>query len=273
MRVLIVMVIIMMSVVDLMGKPSQSAAPQQNPTVPPSVNKRPAKKQANDSTNKTTNKIDPSPVPAVKTTPETQPCKCPSYNPFEDNLYRWYLRATIVGVVAALAGLGLVNRTAKAAKASADALINAERPWIAIKIGKSKHPQPISSWTWIIINCGRTPAHISVIKSIRGIQGERAFEYPNSASQNFNKLMAPGEDREIDDIFPSQQFSTEEKTSHDQGNSVLWYYILIEYTDTFNPAITHISEYRHFIRGSTDGWVHASESANADKSTDITRYT
>jgi hypothetical protein len=71
-----------------------------------------------------------------------------AYDPKSDTLYRWYLLATIIGVIGAFLGIGLIfwqtkllRKTANAAKASADAalinaraLISAERSWIMVDL-------------------------------------------------------------------------------------------------------------------------------------------
>lgn len=89
----------------------------------------------------------------------TQDQRCAS-----DCLYRAYLLATVIGVGVGLAGLGFIywqiriaRRTAEAAKASAEALINIERPWVTVGIHRPTMELEFHLQT---VNEGRTPAEI-----------------------------------------------------------------------------------------------------------------
>jgi hypothetical protein len=75
-------------------------------------------------------KIEPSVIAfAIWEKPEQEPnpcCNSRQYDPYSDHLYRWYLRATVVGVVIGIFGLGFLIKQTNATKKAADAaLLNA----------------------------------------------------------------------------------------------------------------------------------------------------
>ncbi len=103
------------------------------------------------------------------------------YDPRIDHLYRWYLGATVIGVVGAFIGIMiliyqavLTRRSAEAARLSAEALMDSERAWILVDVtGENGRPSLIFGEslsfdvkTWnvtihlICKNEGRTPAWI-----------------------------------------------------------------------------------------------------------------
>jgi hypothetical protein len=89
-----------------------------------------------------------------------------------NGLYRAYLCATIVGVGIGLAGLGFIywqiriaRRTADAAKASADALVNIERPWLLylMLITLLKCTHRVSLRKWVPCGSSRTLARLQLL--------------------------------------------------------------------------------------------------------------
>jgi hypothetical protein len=99
------------------------------------------------------------------------------YDPRNDRLYRWYLRATVVGVVGGFIGICLIfwqsillRRSANAALLNARALMNTERARLAVDIELAKHGGMIQgdqdftvNFTVRCSNIGRTPAWIHEI--------------------------------------------------------------------------------------------------------------
>lgn len=94
-----------------------------------------------------------------------------------DRLYRRYMWATIIGVVGAFIGIGVLiwqtriagrsaraaEIAAKAAKASVDTLIDSERAWVNIR------PDAFqliicARLDWVLINTGRTTARITEVR-------------------------------------------------------------------------------------------------------------
>jgi hypothetical protein len=85
--------------------------------------------------------------------------EAPSYDPTQDRAYRAYLWATILGVVGGFLGVGVLiwqtvltrrsanaaRDAASAAKISAEAVINSERPWLFISI-KTTERAPNAGW-------------------------------------------------------------------------------------------------------------------------------
>ncbi len=97
-----------------------------------------------------------------------------TYKPEKDMLYRAYLWATILGVVGGLLGIALIyfqtkhvrksadaaETAARAAKASADAVVNAERAWVFSAMEKLGS----ESFSLKFTNHGKTPAEVIDIK-------------------------------------------------------------------------------------------------------------
>jgi hypothetical protein len=74
-----------------------------------------------------------------KQTPAHQPEQANSYDPYQDPLYRWYLRATIIGVVGGMIGILvlivqslLLRSSVVAAHKSADAVMDSEMAILSI---------------------------------------------------------------------------------------------------------------------------------------------
>jgi len=98
-----------------------------------------------------------------------------------DRLYRRYLWATIIGVAGGFIGLGILvwqtvisRQAAYAAKTSAEAIMNAERPWVLASMGQIQECsiQDPSNPFWgslcTIENFGKTPAWVKSWISQRG---------------------------------------------------------------------------------------------------------
>jgi hypothetical protein len=111
-------------------------------------------------------------------TPHAETEKHDAYDARTDSLYRWYLRATIIGVCGGLIGLVFLilqtiatHTAADAAKKSAEALIKSERAWINVEVNTSEKltevrlpPTLDQFWIWPRIkNYGKTPARITRI--------------------------------------------------------------------------------------------------------------
>lgn len=127
-------------------------------------------------------------VPTAKPSAEKMDAQS-AYDPTRDTLYRIYLLATIFGVVGAIGGvLVLIVQTkqirisanaardaAIAAKASSQAIVNSERPWLFIEIKTGpvaitagQVPEHLS-FTIGFRNCGKTPPKWSPSISIRTV--------------------------------------------------------------------------------------------------------
>ncbi len=92
----------------------------------------------------------------------------------QDALYRWYLWATIIGVIGGFIGIGVIywqtklvrksadaaKEAALAAKVNADAVVNAERAWVFAAM--EKHGP--ESFSLKFTNHGKTPAEVTDIK-------------------------------------------------------------------------------------------------------------
>jgi hypothetical protein len=103
-----------------------------------------------------------------KESPTSQTDKKDEYDPRRDRLYRWYLRATIIGVVGGFIGIGVLiwqailnRRSANAALMNAEAVINAERAWIDIDLIRAG---PI--YKFILTNRGKTHGIVSKLTLI-----------------------------------------------------------------------------------------------------------
>lgn len=95
----------------------------------------------------------------------------------DNPLYRAYLWATVIGVIGGFIGIGLIlwqavitrqaaraaAESARAARASADALINSERAWVHAELVRSKLVSDL--WSFSISNYGRTPAEVLCVRA------------------------------------------------------------------------------------------------------------
>ncbi|HLJ28688.1 MAG TPA: hypothetical protein VKY85_18410 [Candidatus Angelobacter sp.] len=109
------------------------------------------------------------------------------YDPYSDRLYRWYLRATVIGVFVGFIGISaliwqntITRKAANAAKESADAVVNSERAWVMADLhwgagegtGHIRHITKGSGENQtgvhlmlVCTNQGRTPGWIDEIKA------------------------------------------------------------------------------------------------------------
>jgi hypothetical protein len=110
------------------------------------------------------------------------------YDQRNDRLYRWYLRATVVGVAGGFIGIFLIfwqsillRRSANAALLNAKALMNAERARLAVDIELAKHGGMI--------------------------QGDRGFTLSDhfKSGQRLSVQNRPTEDAEDVHVLPRQQ--------------------------------------------------------------------
>lgn len=105
---------------------------------------------------------------AIWEKPEQEPAsdnKNQTYDPLADCLYHWYLLATIIGVGGGIVGLIFLivqtmatKKAANAALLNAQAVINAERPWITITVEQSQSDSQV--FIFVATIKGRTPARI-----------------------------------------------------------------------------------------------------------------
>jgi hypothetical protein len=140
--------------------------------------------------------------------------------------------------------LPLQKTAADAALANAQAVINAERPWIAVNIGKGR---VLAETTLVLKNWGRTPAKIVSIKKYRRVvrtQGEKGQVIEVPRDEHNIVLVPPGEPLTFEALWLSEHFSQAEiKEMEEGGNAVACYFGRIEYLDVFLPDQTHITDY------------------------------
>jgi hypothetical protein len=138
------------------------------------------------------------------------------YDPYADRLYRAYLQATIIAavfsfiVIAMLVWQNFLTRgVANAAKASADAIRNAERAWILVNFD---YEQYVYDFTFTVY--GRTPAKVTArdirsksFKSIDELPAEPQYDFTDSphvrvyepgAKRHFRRYFDPLEEHRAD---------------------------------------------------------------------------
>lgn len=115
----------------------------------------------------------------VEKAPTTQDKETESHYISTDTLYRWYLVATIIGVLGGFIGLRVLyvqtkatKISADAAKGSADSLKAVERPWLLVRYVSAtttvfvpKKGMQVIGVEWDLHNYGRTPALVETIES------------------------------------------------------------------------------------------------------------
>ena len=238
----------------------------------------PSPKQVHSSKKPTdTKQAQPEPTPALATptaVPSPSPLrqetieeKAPAnkqeqYDAASDKLYRWYLRATIIGVGVAVIGFGLLIvqtianiRAANAAKESADAalksataVIDSERAWI---VADPETPPPFvkDHITRIIIrlrNVGKTPARIIEIAE-RVFAASKACplpENPEYLRDNIHRAPAKGGALMAPSATMSRLVHIDpgEMERIDRGKSILYVYGYVIYRDVFSEE-EHRTDY------------------------------
>jgi hypothetical protein len=146
--------------------------------------------------------------------------------------------------------LQAVNTNAQAAKQSADALINAERPWVIpnvqTRMGRNMAEHP--SFIFSITNQGRTPAEILTIQGERhltdkGIDGglEGQPDYGVQAGFMQVRMLAPQErwDYRNVNLSPYDFDSQTMKDIHESASQHVLFRGYILYRDVFRPDQTH----------------------------------
>ncbi len=170
----------------------------------------------------------------------TQDQRCAS-----DCLYRAYLLATVIGVGVGLAGLGFIywqiriaRRTAEAAKASAEALINIERPWVTVGIHRPTMELEFHLQT---VNEGRTPAEI-LSTDVNTLVVENESQLPDEPPYR-NQVLANRRLLVNDDAWTFNTWTAErgEARSPDITNKSkrLFLFGNIRYEDMLNKAVPH----------------------------------
>lgn len=198
-------------------------------------------------------------------------CRCPVEQPHAqseeekakaaslDRLYRRYMLATIVGVGAGIVGAVfliwstvLTRRAANAALMNAEALFNAERPWLAVLIEERGPDQYEISAK----NLGRTPALVIGVSRVRVITESRSLssdvpEYPEGMAEAADLMeqsgnlwmLAPNERW----VFGTIDFSgsrpailtAAEASEIRHGSKNLFHYGRIRYRDVFKRDALH----------------------------------
>lgn len=176
---------------------------------------------------------------------ETEAGNC--YDPRKDCLYRWYLRATIIGVLGGLVGLFFIwlqfcatKTTAIAAKASADCLKAIERPWLLVKNVDVTSIQLAGgiraiAIQWDIKNFGKSPAFVSAIGThIDVVPASFPFAEPifeKTHSIMFDKPVVPPCSRTHKIISAMKRgWSTNEEADVANGAQIFWFSGRITYT-------------------------------------------
>jgi hypothetical protein len=155
-----------------------------------------------------------------KIEPPAQPNQANIYDPTKDTLYRRYLYATIIGVFVGFVGMGILvwqtvvtRRSANAAKDaaiaaknSAQAVINSERPWIFVTF-KAAGSFDIPREAHIYFsgkNCGRTPARVTraSVNSYTQSRDAEFYDEPpyHKTELKYPRYVPPDGTFEIDDF-------------------------------------------------------------------------
>ena len=206
-------------------------------------------------------------------------CLVQQYDAGNDRLYRAYLAATIVGVFVGFVGLVflvyqtvLTRRSANAAKASADALIGAERPWIllskaSLEFDHIQHSDdaPVIGPRWhavvifTITNVGKTPAIVNGVGG--GVELVADLSHPfQNIEYNYKgegrRIIGPGQDETVRFVMEAS-VEQKELAAIQQGKLTGRYLMAfgnIEYRDTFEED--HVSRFCLIYRHMGVGFVY-----------------
>jgi hypothetical protein len=166
--------------------------------------------------------------------------------------------------------------TANAAKASADALVNAERPWITATVRRTVKDIPVvrdgmtvpnshdlvSYFDFVLTNHGRTPAEIFAVRAKtertkKGVDGGLASDmdpdYGLDVLQHV-KLLAPGAewvpDLDTVNLFV-RGYSDLKEIRNTQLHLIFWGVVL--YRDQFRPDMAHETRFCYtYLQGLDD---------------------
>jgi hypothetical protein len=198
---------------------------------------------------------------SIEAQPKSETEKQKSPNSEKDALYRWYLIATIVGVVGAWIGLGfiwnqmkLLKVSADAAKKSADALISIERPWI---FPTSAHHQVeyfpegrVATSVWRFKNFGKTPAFIYQVDSTLELVANPEVDLPpdpiyGKPYKIYEETSALAPDQESQPIGTkmSRVITREEEVEIWNDKLFLVFYCRIRYSTAFKESVTGESKF------------------------------
>lgn len=253
---------------------------QAGPPVPRKIPDDPAQRAAQVKSNGTTSQA-----------PPDQADTKDQYDPRADNLYRWYLRFTVIGVIGGSIGIGVLvwqailtresahaaKDAAAAASNNAKALMNAERPWVVPKIVRTVKSVPnfpeaggeqtyrnVTYFSFWIRNVGRTPAQIMVVRgdpqiTYKGIDGGFTDppDYGLPTVFKHIRLLAPGEKWRTDDdlnIWPL--FNLDGTIENDIKTHKVHYIFkgVVLYNDTFDPTTIHETRFCYTYLELTDDW-------------------
>ena len=170
-----------------------------------------------------------------------------------DYLYRWYMRATIIGVVGGFIGIGLLiwqsilsRRSANAAWLNAQAVISSERPWITI-ISR----QEAFSYSFWANNQGRTPAEIislsvecRAVDNINGLPPEP--EYTNERTPAVSLLVPTNPEAPDLELLPVEDvidFANKEKPKGKWDTKAFVFYFRIRYKNVLSQIDPSVPDY------------------------------
>ena len=142
------------------------------------------------------------------------------------------------------------GEAAKAARDSADALINSERAWVIVDIDQGERPTEGKPLGFIcpVWNTGKTPAriiykasHLMIIERISGsddVPMSGLDETPKLSGTSSSDILAPAKPGQPGSLFISGHVTTSKVTRNDmerleQKQIYLYAYGVIEYLDTF----------------------------------------
>lgn len=184
----------------------------------------------------------------------TETAQQQEYNPYSDSLYRWYLRATVIGVIGGLIGLSILIGQTLLLKQQINHLVQADRAWIITStlerkvemIRRSDDPeskkQPYQTVVIEFKNFGKSPAIIR--KATGGLEIVGSLTHAHTMleepySSQINPILAPGEvSNPIKFIVPSPLSEDEMRRLQEGMNLFMVAYGLIEYSDSFGKPRT-----------------------------------
>ena len=194
-------------------------------------------------------------LPAKPTTPAAESgvsCLAPSNSPNakEDLLYRAYLWFTVIGVIGAWCGMGIIYLQTKAAREatvaarrSADALISIERPWIQVVVSQPNENDP-SLLQFDMVNKGKTPAQIvsHTIRRDRKMNADQLPAAPNYGAFEHTEainLLPSSELRRIGRFTISEEMKLHEETRVDVGKGMmLIFYGIVRYKNVIDAPLS-----------------------------------
>jgi hypothetical protein len=248
----------------------------QNPTQHPGTQKEAQNPQSDEAKAAQVSIVNPSVGSGDKEGPTHNPKYRYPYDAREDCLYRWYMKATIVGVFGGLLGIGVLfwqslllrkstkqtEKAADAAKKSADALMDAEHSVLSIESVQLFDDQMRTMYSMRVWNVGRTIGSFFAsngqlqIGNIDAPPDASVFNYQPKDRRN-EMVIAPDSRTPtiFEGIYPAGKFTDDDKRIILARSGYLWACGYFRYRDIFQRVFERRYCYRWEPRGNPEDGI------------------